>query len=333
MTAFVKLLEKITSVSLALVLLCHPTVFLAQTLTGQNAIHPLLSAGEGPARTSTIESFNSRIGSENRERVWQMTGPFGGDVTALAIDPRDADRVLIGGSDGQLFQSTNGGASWQRLRPGLKAPGFSITVILFDQEQAGTIYVGVKPQLDLDAETNSGGLYVSADSGANWREVEGLRGRSIRTLAQSAKDKNVLLAVSRNAVYRSANRGKAWERITPTDDPELRNFHSIAIDPRDTDIIYVGTSHLPWKTKDGGKTWVRAGTKESGMIDDSDIMAIHIDEANPDTVLMSACSGIYRTLDASNKWAEAPRHSLHQSSHACHLSTSDEAGIHSGWND
>src|SRR6185503_18435207 len=32
-------------------------------------------------------------GSEaERARVWQMTGPFGGDVTALAIDPRNGDR-------------------------------------------------------------------------------------------------------------------------------------------------------------------------------------------------------------------------------------------------
>src|SRR5882672_9948530 len=40
------------------------------------------------------------------------------------------------------------------------------------------------------------------------------------------------------------------------------------------------------------------------MIDDSDIFAINIDQSNPDTVLMSACSGIYRSRDASETWSK-----------------------------
>jgi hypothetical protein len=40
------------------------------------------------------------------------------------------------------------------------------------------------------------------------------------------------------------------------------------------------------------------------MIDDSDIFAIHIDEVDPDVVLMSACSGIYRSTNASKQWAK-----------------------------
>src|SRR5262249_37073349 len=78
----------------------------------------------------------------------------------------------------------------------------------------------------------------------------------------------------------------------------------VAIDPRDANVIYVGTHHLPWKTTDAGKTWKRAASKERGMIDDSDIFAIRIDQSNPDTVLMSACSGIYRSRDASETWSK-----------------------------
>ena len=98
--------------------------------------------------------------------------------------------------------------------------------------------------------------------------------------------------------------GKSWKRITPDNDAELRGFHSVAIDPRDSGTIYVGTWHLPWKTTDGGETWKRAGSREAGMIDDSDIFAIHIDKNDPDTVLMSACSGIYRSTNASQKWTK-----------------------------
>ena len=113
-----------------------------------------------------------------------------------------------------------------------------------------------------------------------------------------------MAVAARDGVYYTTDRGKTWKRITPTNDPELKGFHSVAIDPRDANVIYVGTHHLPWKTTDAGKTWKRAASKERGMINDSDIFAIHIDQSNPDTVLMSACSGIYRSRDASETWTK-----------------------------
>ncbi len=255
-------------------------------------------------KSGAIDLFPTRIASEGYDRVWQMTGPFGGDVTALAIDPRNADRVWLGTSDGQVFRSTDGGTVWKRIRPGIKAPGFIITVILFDREKPGVIYAGVRPLLDLTEETNGGGIFVSEDDGESWRELEGMRGRAVRGLVQAAKDANVLAVAARNGIYVTKDRGKTWERITPANDPELKGFHSVAIDPRDVNVIYVGTHHLPWKTTNCGQKWDRAGSKETGMIDDSDIFVIHIDESNPDTILMSACSGIYRSTDASARWSK-----------------------------
>jgi photosystem II stability/assembly factor-like uncharacterized protein len=57
-------------------------------------------------------------------------------------------------------------------------------------------------------------------------------------------------------------------------------------------VIYAGTWHLPWKTKDGGRTWQRASR---GMDYDSDIFSILVDSTRPHVVLASACSGIYRS--------------------------------------
>src|SRR5262245_31137367 len=240
----------------------------------------------------------------DRDRAVQMTGPFGGDVTAMAIDPRSADRIWIGASDGQILRSTDGGRGWERMRPGVKAPGSAITVLLLDREKPGVIYVGMKPLLDLNEEADGGGVYVSEDEGQNWSLFEGMRGRSVRAMSQSTKDPNAMAVAARDGVYYTTDRGKTWKRITPTSDPELKGFHSVAIDPRDANVIYIGTHHLPWKTTDAGKTWKRAASKERGMIDDSDIFAIHIDQSNPDTVLMSACSGIYRSRDASETWTK-----------------------------
>lgn len=246
----------------------------------------------------------SPANSVERARVWQMTGPYGGDVKALVIDPRNADRVLIGTNDGQLFRSTDGGQIWRRLRPGIKAPGFAITFIHFDQAQAGTIFVGVKQVKDAKDDATGGGLYVTRDNGESWREIVALREHSVLGFAQAAKDPDVVVTVARDGVYHSADHGANWRRITPENDKELTGFHSAAIDPRDPNTIFVGTWHLPWKTTDGGETWKLTGMKETGMVDDSDIFQIRIDEANPDTMWMCACSGIYRSTDGSANWTK-----------------------------
>lgn len=245
-----------------------------------------------------------QVSSENHERVWQLTGPFGGDVSALATHPKNPDIILLGTSDGQLYRSNDGGEIWRRIRPGIQANGFMVTSIRFDREVHDTLYVGVKAVTAIGEQTKGGSLYMSEDGGQSWREFEGMHGKAVRNLSQSPKNGNVIVAATLDGVYRTADRGRSWERITPVNDSELRGFHSVAIDPRDENHIYVGTHHLPWKTLDGGKNWSRAGSKETGMLDDSDIFAIHIDESNPDVVLMSACSGIYRSLDASSKWTK-----------------------------
>jgi photosystem II stability/assembly factor-like uncharacterized protein len=256
------------------------------------------------ANPNAIDTVNFRAGADSNERVWQITGPFGGDVTALAIDPRNADRILLGTSDGQIFRSIDGGEIWKRIRPGIKASGFMVTVILFDRERPEIIFAGVKAVTPQGEITRGGNIFMSEDDGETWREFEGMRGRAVRGIVQSTKDANVLVAAALDGVYRTMDRGQTWKRITPENDPELRGFHSVAIDPRDVNTIYVGTNHLPWRTIDGGLIWNRAGSKETGMIDDSDIFAIHIDEANPETVLMSACSGIYRAIDDSLQWTK-----------------------------
>lgn len=302
-------LKHCLSLLLTIFLICNLTLApLAQDFPLNSADRATLSVTEVIPPKSGIVNFTGRLTSESYDRIWQMTGPFGGDVTVLTIDPRNENRILIGNSDGQIFASTDGGSVWRRMRPGIRATGFIVTVIHFDREKASVIYAGVKPQTEVGDEGgyvgNSGSFFISEDNGENWREIEALRGRAVRSFSQSVSEPNVMAIAASNGVYRSSDRGNNWDLITPVGNPELRGFHSVAIDPRDVNAIYVGTHHLPWKTLDGGKTWKRTGHKEIGMIDDSDIFSIQIDPENPNVVMMSACSGIYRSQDAGTGWTK-----------------------------
>jgi photosystem II stability/assembly factor-like uncharacterized protein len=143
-----------------------------------------------------------------------------------------------------------------------------------------------------------GGVYRSDDGGHSWSD-SGLRGHAVRALAEARADLNVLIAGAVDGVFRSANSGKTWERISPEGHEELRNFDSIALDPADARIIYAGTYHLPWKTTDGGEHWVPV---HEGMIDDSDVMSILVDRTQPRRIFASACSGIYLSDDGAGMW-------------------------------
>jgi photosystem II stability/assembly factor-like uncharacterized protein len=102
----------------------------------------------------------------------------------------------------------------------------------------------------------------------------------------------VLVAGTLSGVFRSTDSGETWTQISPPLSKEIHEVESLAIEPGNTDVVYAGTWHLPWKTTDGGKTWHNV---KQGIIDDSDVFSIILDPDEPRTVYLSACSGIYKS--------------------------------------
>ncbi|HKP84859.1 MAG TPA: hypothetical protein VJZ26_02105 [Blastocatellia bacterium] len=241
-------------------------------------------------------------------RQWEVTGPWGGDVRSLVAAPANSDLLYLGTSDGQIFRSTDGAKTWRRLKPGLERRGLSVDSIIVDPRDSRIMYAGVWAV----ASDGEGGVFKSEDGGEHWKLLEGTKKLSVRSVAVAPSDSSFILAGSANddpklnGVFRSTDAGKNWERISPVGDKEIRNIESIAISPRDTNTIYIGTWHLPWKTTDGGSNWKQTGYKAVGMIDDSDIFGINVDPVNADLVYINACSGIYRSTSAGEKWAKIP---------------------------
>jgi photosystem II stability/assembly factor-like uncharacterized protein len=105
-----------------------------------------------------------------------------------------------------------------------------------------------------------------------------------------------------DGVFLSRDGGESWNRISPEENAALRPVVSLAFDPLDSRMLYAGTPHLPWKTRDAGKTWTPA---IQGMLDDSDVFSIIVAEPLRQ-VFASACSGIYRSLDRGDRWSKLP---------------------------
>lgn len=228
--------------------------------------------------------------SDSGER-WLPVGPLGGDVRSLALDPTDPRRVYLGTATGVLYRSDTAGRTWRRLTPGFPRAGQSLDAMAVSPR--GTLLVAF-----WDVSGRGGGVAKSDDHGESFRIT--LDAESVRALSLAPSSPNLVFAGSLGGVFASADSGESWRRITPLDHPELRNVESVAVDPRDPRRLYIGTRHLPWKTMNGGLTWVEV---HRGMIEDSDVFTITLDRRDPDRVHATACSGIYGSRNAARRWS------------------------------
>jgi photosystem II stability/assembly factor-like uncharacterized protein len=232
---------------------------------------------------------------------WSVVGPYGGDVKSLAIDPQNPQRLYLGTTDGQIYRSNDRGQRWTRLLS-FSHPGYSVDKILIDETNPQILYVPVW----YVANDTDGGIYKSTDGGDTWQELPAMQRHSVRALAIAPNNPRYLIAAAIDGAYRSLDAGATWQRFSPVNHPDIIRLHSVAIDPQNSDIVYLGTEHLPWKTTNGGKDWVcvkgHPTDKKQQFIDDSDIFSITVNRQDAQEVFASACSGIYHSRDGATNW-------------------------------
>jgi photosystem II stability/assembly factor-like uncharacterized protein len=226
-------------------------------------------------------------------QAWRQVGPPGGTVISLEADPHDVNKLYLGTSDGHVFSSVDEGGHWSLLSRIGNGQDDVVTHLLVDPRDSNRVYATTWALY-----SGGGGVYRSEDAGRTWKVI-GLAHETVRAIAQAPTKPNIFVVGTLTGVYRSVDDGNNWERITPAKHDDLKNFDSVAFDPRDENVIYAGTYHLPWKTTDGGKTWFPIG---KGMIDDSDVMSVVVDPSNPDNVHATACSGIYHSVNGAQQW-------------------------------
>ena len=126
--------------------------------------------------------------AESSAEEWISIGPFGtwlpnndvisGQMNALAVDPRDANILYVGASEGGVWKTSDGGATWtaltdtqlvRKLRSGKSKGTLSIASLAIDPANSETVYAGTgDPNVACCLQGPGLGVFRSTDGGSNW---------------------------------------------------------------------------------------------------------------------------------------------------------------------
>jgi len=237
---------------------------------------------------------------------WQPITDLPRDINTLVADPTDPQVFYAStgdlGSGGGVYKSTDGGQTWGAASSGLSNE--AVLALAFSYDAPPTLYAvaGV-----------SGEVFASVDGVANWTRLgnSGLWGGFYRRLYTAPGDEKVLFTVAHpGGVARSDDGGYTWlpfgEGLPQDESGEIYAL-SLAIDPTDANVIYLGTGgwvgqgYGVFKSTDGGETWSPANR---GMLDYR-ISALAVDPTNPQTVYAGGDSGeLFKSTDGGQSWQD-----------------------------
>lgn len=190
------------------------------------------------ANSLNNELFAGSLGvyhSSNMGINWIQNGTLSAAVLCFLIQPGG---IILVGTGGGIYRSTDNGMMWTKKSNGLPSPN-SIDVWSLGEDNSGNIY----------AATSSYGVFKSSDNGNNWVEKNnGLSTIYARTIAVNSLG-HLFVGTSGGGIFLSTNGGDSWSHSGAEG-----IITAIIINSKDD--IYVGGYSGILRSSDNGNNWV-----------------------------------------------------------------------------
>jgi photosystem II stability/assembly factor-like uncharacterized protein len=215
-------------------------------------------------------------------------------VQTLFVATIDGVATLTRGADG----------TWQASGNALK--GDHISALVLDAKSGSLLATRIP-----------GSVQRSSDGGASWQDA-GAGVKEGSTYSLRAFGDALYLGTEPVGLYRSTDGGESWTDLanlrdapmherwqfpSPDHDPHLK---TLAVDPRDANVIYAGVEQgALLKSVDGGQSW--RDLDEFVDYDHfvyKDIHQIALRPGNPDEVIITTGLGIFRSLNGGENWTQ-----------------------------
>jgi photosystem II stability/assembly factor-like uncharacterized protein len=183
-----------------------------------------------------IGLYVSRDGGETWQQVDSGSVGRGTPISALAIDPEDAEKIYVSIAGTGLLRSTDGGGSWTPIGEGL--PSLPVIAMAIDPRQPDTLFAGVAAGM---LAPGGGGIYRSTDGGHHWQPSgTGLNPEAlVRTIVVDPTDSDTIYAGDHTGgVYISRDGGATWYPLNTGLGNRTINVLALA---DDGSVLYAGT--------------------------------------------------------------------------------------------
>jgi photosystem II stability/assembly factor-like uncharacterized protein len=280
-----------------------------------------VASGEGLHRPD-LSVGNGIYKSTDAGKTWTHLGLHDGfQIPALAVDPRDPDKVFAavlghpyGPSEERgLFRSTDGGQTWQKAI--YKDENTGASDVEIDPSNPDVIYASMWEAREGPWEDGNevngtgGGLFKSTDGGNTWHPLtQGLpKDLSQIYVAIAPTDPKRLyatIAISGGplAFYRSDDAGETWSKATDDPRPSGRigggDLAIPRVDSKNEDVVYCAST-VTMRSTDGGKTW--AGFR--GAPGGDDYQNLWINPNDPNIILIVSDQGAIITVNGGASWS------------------------------
>ncbi|MBM3321176.1 MAG: T9SS type A sorting domain-containing protein [Candidatus Eisenbacteria bacterium] len=228
---------------------------------------------------------------------------LGGDGFYTIVDPRNSNILFAEYQYGNLYKSTNFGASWSWALSGVNSGdrrNWSTPVVL-DPSNPDRMFYGTYR------------LYRSTNAASSWSAVSGdlTNGNqggnygTITTIAVSPVSGSVIWVGTDDAnLWVTTNGGGNWTKVSGS--LPNRWVSRVAADPIDPAVAYATFSGLRWneeiahvyRTDDYGATW----TDCSGNLPGAPVNALLVDPDDPNTLYLGSDVGCFTTSDLGGAW-------------------------------
>ncbi|MFN8526851.1 MAG: hypothetical protein U0821_27420 [Chloroflexota bacterium] len=217
---------------------------------------------EAIARKEELDRAGPAVGVAN---AWRPLGPFAiphgqtygsgagsrpsvsGRVSALAVDPTNPAHLLAGAAGGGVWESRDGGTTWQPRTDG--QPSLWTGAIAFNPSNPLVVYAGT-------GEGNFGyrfgaGLLRSTDGGTTWSIVATAPfvGRGFYDLVVDPSNGNHLLAATTAGIFESSNGGTSWTQRRTAE------TWSLSISVGAVSEVLAACADGLFRSTNGGTTW------------------------------------------------------------------------------
>jgi hypothetical protein len=197
------------------------------------------------------------------------------ELGAIVVDPNNVNSIYVaawvGASNGGgVYHSADGGQSWTNLTAGIHNGGVSSLVM--DPSNSQTLYAGLVPYINHGAISSSG-LYKSTDGGNSWTRLKpgnltGTKvGAIIRVVVAPSSTQTLYATILDPALgnspdglqhrFVSTDGGSTWTALNALPTAEDGDYFSVAlaVDPSNSQVIYVDGQGTFYRSADGGQTW------------------------------------------------------------------------------